>query len=103
MQLRFAAIIRDFARTWPRDRRELLDGITPFSSSAVATQVRTGSACPGAGSRTPSASQNTQGRKLQFMPPNENQKSADIYVKVAGTLMVVLLIFGGLHIFGVLR
>jgi hypothetical protein len=37
------------------------------------------------------------------MATNEVDKSADIYVKVAGTLMVVLLIFGGLHIFGVLR
>jgi hypothetical protein len=83
--------------------RKRLDGVIPLSSSAAATQVRTGSACRGAGCRTPSASQNTEGRKLQFMTPNENQKSADIYVKVAGTLMVVLLIFGGLHIFGVLR
>jgi len=37
------------------------------------------------------------------MATNEVDKSADIYVKVAGTLMVVLLIFGGLHTFGVLR
>ena len=37
------------------------------------------------------------------MAANENQKSADLYVKVAGTLMVVLLIFGGLHLSGVLR
>jgi hypothetical protein len=83
--------------------RKRFDGVTPFSSSAAATQVRAGSSCSGAGCRTPSASQNTQGRKLQFMATNEAQKAADIYVKVAGTLMVVLLIFGGLHIFGVLR
>lgn len=37
------------------------------------------------------------------MTTKEVDKSADLYVKFAGTLMVALLIFGGLHIFGVLR
>ena len=31
------------------------------------------------------------------------KQQANIYVKVAGTLMVALLVFGGLHIAGVLR
>jgi hypothetical protein len=37
------------------------------------------------------------------MAAKQVDRSAEIYVKVAGTLMVVLLIFGGLHIFGFLR
>ena len=37
------------------------------------------------------------------MATKEIDKSSQIYVRVAGTLMVALLIFGGLHMAGILR
>jgi hypothetical protein len=43
------------------------------------------------------------GRKLGIMATNEIDKSADIYVKVAGTLMVFLLAYGVLTLAGVFR
>ena len=37
------------------------------------------------------------------MATKEIDRSAQIYVGIAGTLMVCLLIFGGLHMAGILR
>ncbi|MEA2978998.1 MAG: hypothetical protein QOF09_821 [Alphaproteobacteria bacterium] len=37
------------------------------------------------------------------MATKEIDRSAQIYVRVAGILMAILLVFGGLHTFGVLR
>lgn len=37
------------------------------------------------------------------MATNQIDKSADIYVKVAGTLMVLLLLYGALSLAGVVR
>ncbi len=37
------------------------------------------------------------------MATNEVDKSAEIYVKVAGTLMVFLLVYGALTLAGVIR
>lgn len=37
------------------------------------------------------------------MATKQVDRSGQIYVRVAGTLMVCLLIFGGLHMAGVLR
>ena len=43
-----------------------------------------------------------QGRKLEFMAISEQQQ-ASMYVKIAGTLMVVLLVFGALQLAGIIR
>jgi len=37
------------------------------------------------------------------MATQEIDRSAQIYVKIAGTLMVALLVFGSLHMAGILR
>ena len=37
------------------------------------------------------------------MTANQTDKSSEIYVKVAGTLMVVLLAYGALTLLGVVR
>jgi hypothetical protein len=42
-------------------------------------------------------------KEIGIMATNEVDRSADIYAKVAGTLMVILLAYGALSLLGVVR
>jgi len=43
------------------------------------------------------------GKEMGIMATNEVDRSSEIYVKVAGTLMVILLAYGALALIGVVR
>ena len=43
------------------------------------------------------------GREIGIMATNEVDRSSEIYVKVVGTLMVILLAYGALSLLGVVR